>query len=175
VDKPQPEGIQQRPRSGATRCPYCHDECEAGQEACACADCLSRHHLGCWDEAAGCSSCRSTNRLLASPETTESEASPAYGEVIDAWLKLGLIYNGGLGGLTLLLLNTRLLHLGIALEVLAGAVVANLCFLSGPVIELIGRRLGFKSTQPLRWTLFVVGFGLSLLLALASCLSLVLP
>jgi len=175
VDKPPLDGIQQRPRSGATRCPFCHDECQAGQEACACADCLSRHHLGCWDEAGGCSSCRSTNRLVATPSASGVRVpgnDPRYAEVIDAWLRLGLVYNGSLGGLTALILWPLMLDGGVIASVVAGALVANVCFLLGPGIELVARRFGFKKTRPLRWTLFVAGLGIAGILAIVSCVSL---
>lgn len=176
MDKSNPETIQQQPRAGATRCPFCHDECVAGQDACACADCLSRHHTACWEEASGCSSCRSANRLSATSSSDEVEVAaksdPRYGEVLDAWLKLALVYNGGLGLVTLLILGSMLLTWRVAILTGEGAFVANLCFLLGPVSELIARRAGFRKTKPLRWTLFVLGFGFSLLLALAACASL---
>ena len=48
-----------------SRCPYCHED--AGQDptdVVACASCLARHHEGCWDEAAQCSSCGASERLV---------------------------------------------------------------------------------------------------------------
>lgn len=174
MDKGAADGIQQRPRGGATRCPYCHDLCEAGQDACACADCLSRHHLGCWEEAGGCSSCRSVSRLLAASQEDAVETGGTYGEVIDAWLRLGLAYNVGLAGLTLLLLNTLLFDSAIMVQVGIGAFLANLGFLSGPALELLARRFGFRNTRTLRWILFFLGSSFAALLALASCLSVVL-
>lgn len=97
---------------------------------------------------------------------------PRYAEVIDAWLRLGLVYNGSLGGLTALILWPLMLDGGVIASVVAGALVANVCFLLGPGIELVARRFGFKKTRPLRWTLFVAGLGIAGILAIVSCVSL---
>lgn len=82
-----------RPVPGSTRCPFCHAACAADADAQVCADCLSRHHTGCWDEGGGCASCRGQRSLGLRQENPEATI---YGGAIDAWLRLGLIYNGSL-------------------------------------------------------------------------------
>ncbi len=60
------------PRGGATRCPYCHDECDPSTDVVVCRECLSRHHEGCWREGgSACSSCSATEALT--PEGAERE------------------------------------------------------------------------------------------------------
>src|SRR5262245_37845120 len=112
--------IEQRPRPGATRCPFCHEPCEADADACACAECLSRHHRSCWTEGAACASCGATARLeLAAapssqtqPATSTTSTAPTdvygFGATIDAWLRLGLVYNAVLVAISLLLLGPLL-------------------------------------------------------------------
>lgn len=90
-----------------------------------------------------------------------------YGEVIDAWLKLGLVYNGSLAALTVVLLR-ELLFSPLALNVAFGALIANLCFLLGPASEIVARRIGFRETVVFRSLVFAAGFSLALLLAFAS-------
>lgn len=163
------EPIAPRPRPGATRCPYCHEVCEALDGACACASCLSRHHRACWEEAGACGNCRGDRRL--EPAAAGRVADPhGYVGVVDGWVRLGLAYNGALAALTLLCLNVALLRPSIAAQAALGAFVANSCFLLGPATELVARRLGYRG-QTLRWALFVSGLGLALLLALISCLT----
>jgi len=52
-------------RGSPTRCPYCHDDCQPGQDDVACRDCLARHHSACWREHRACGSCGSSQALLA--------------------------------------------------------------------------------------------------------------
>lgn len=160
--------VEARGRPGATRCPYCHEACEAADDACACAECLSRHHRACWEEAGSCGSCRATRRLEA-VERVPSSDPYGYAGVVDAWIRLGAVYNGLLALETLLLLNVKLLRPAVLIEVGAAAFLANLCFLLGPAIELAARRLGYRGGW-LRWILFGSGLGLALLLALLVCL-----
>ncbi len=48
-------------RGRPSRCPYCHDDCDAEQANVVCNDCLARHHAACWAEAGNaCGGCRST-------------------------------------------------------------------------------------------------------------------
>ncbi len=164
-----PDDVAARPRPGATRCPYCHETCEAVEDACACAACLSRHHRACWDEAGACGSCRGAQRLELAGERAHDPHG--YVGVVEGWVRLGAFYNASLLAVTLLLLNVSLLRPSIAVEVGFGAVVANVCFLLGPAIELVARRLGYRGGW-LRWILFLPGLGLALLLALISCLTL---
>jgi hypothetical protein len=91
-----------------------------------------------------------------------------YGDVFGAWLKLGLVYDAGLVALCVAALGERLLLVPILVQVAVGAALANLCFLIGPAIDLIARRLGYRGAI-LRWLLFVSGFALALVLALDCC------
>ena len=178
MSQPPPETIQQRPRSGATRCPYCHDECGASQSACACADCLSRHHVACWDEAGRCSSCGSTNRLQAAPASLESPSGTAgkqsYAEVIDTWVKLAAVYNTSLVLVTVSLLGLAGRLVNNFGDVVGLMLLGNLAFLSGPASELALMRVGFTNTKPFRWTVFGIGYFFALMLALEVCRLIVL-
>jgi hypothetical protein len=160
----EPAPLASRPRPGMTRCPYCHDTCPAEGEVCVCAECLSRHHVRCWDEGKGCSSCRGTRRLEAAAAKPGADAA-LYGPVIDAWLKLALVYNAGLALITILGLGSRLLDPATDIEVFGGAILANFCFLLGPAVEIVARRLGYRGAT-LRWVLFALGFALAAGLAL---------
>src|SRR4051812_36381946 len=51
------------PRGGATRCPYCHEECPPGEDVRVCRECLARHHAACWSESEGCAGCRAREAL----------------------------------------------------------------------------------------------------------------
>ncbi|MGE0713381.1 MAG: hypothetical protein AB7N76_35920 [Planctomycetota bacterium] len=169
--------LKQRPRPGGTRCPYCHEGCDASQDACACAECLSRHHRECWDESQGCSSCGANARLEAraagGPSLAVVSTGPDYGEVLDAWLRLGGFYNGALALLTVGVLQTRVLSHVVQLGL--GALLANLLFLIGPALEIYARRFGLRETHPLRLLLFIPGLVLGLGLALANCITLLGP
>ena len=46
------------------RCPYCHEEVSAREEALVCAECLSRHHAECWGEHGRCASCGAGRALV---------------------------------------------------------------------------------------------------------------
>jgi hypothetical protein len=167
AEKKRPQPPEARPRPGATRCPYCHEECEAGDGACACAACLSRHHVRCWEEGAGCGSCRATAPLVAAAAPTERTA--AYARTVDAWLRLALTYNAILVVESILLVNVKLLSLAVVIPPLAlGAFLANLCFLTGPGLELVANRLGYRG-EGLRRGLFFLGTLFAMGLALVWC------
>lgn len=55
-----------QPQAGATRCPFCHDECTPDAEVAVCRTCLSRHHAECWSEGGACASCSGSEFLEAS-------------------------------------------------------------------------------------------------------------
>lgn len=57
--------------AGATRCPFCHDECSVAAEVAVCRACLSRHHAECWNEGGACASCSSSEYLDAPTEGEE--------------------------------------------------------------------------------------------------------
>jgi len=85
MEKTKPEGAKAKPLSEAshepgaesrvadsirvegspTRCPFCHDDCAATDEALVCASCLGRHHAACWSEHGRCSSCQGDTALEA--------------------------------------------------------------------------------------------------------------
>tara|TARA_R110002072_G_scaffold223699_2_gene380740 strand:- start:430 stop:918 length:489 start_codon:yes stop_codon:yes gene_type:complete len=54
-----------RVKSSPTRCPFCHDTCEASGEDVVCHDCLARHHSECWSENGACAACSSATALVA--------------------------------------------------------------------------------------------------------------
>ncbi|MBL4846607.1 MAG: hypothetical protein JKY65_13870 [Planctomycetes bacterium] len=62
-------------RVKANRCPFCRDEVLA-EESVACQGCLTRHHLPCWEEGAGCSACRGTSLLEPRAATPERLREP---------------------------------------------------------------------------------------------------
>lgn len=161
------EAIASRGRPGPTRCPFCHEECASAKDACACAECLARHHRGCWDESRGCASCRGTRLLELAKQPAEA---PPYGAALDSWLKLGVLYNSGLALVTVLTLlaRGRILDPLVWIQVAIGAVLANICFVTGPGIELVALRLGYRG-HLLRAILFLVGWLLAGLLAGLCC------
>lgn len=60
-----------------TRCPFCHEGCDAEVENRVCRDCLARHHAACWAEGAACANCgsgRSMEPSAAAPELTAERA-----------------------------------------------------------------------------------------------------
>ena len=62
-----------RPQPGATRCPFCHDDCAETEDVAVCRACRSRHHSDCWAEAGECSSCSASEYLGVPAERTETE------------------------------------------------------------------------------------------------------
>lgn len=59
------EGSKVRVHSSPTRCPFCHDTCDATGEDVVCHDCLARHHSECWSEnGAACAACSSPAALV---------------------------------------------------------------------------------------------------------------
>jgi len=63
-----------QPQAGATRCPFCHDECPPDAEVAVCRTCLSRHHAECWSEGGACASCSASEFLDAPGEAQELAA-----------------------------------------------------------------------------------------------------
>ena len=169
--EPEREELSARPRPGGTRCPFCHESCEADAESCACAECLSRHHRRCWDEnRASCASCRATRRLEVPAAARKDDAG--YSSAIDAWLKLWLVYNAGLTLITLLCANVKFVQDPMLFAgAIFGAIFANIPFVFGPAVELFARRLGYRGAF-LRHVVFALGFGFAAIVTIASCLSL---
>jgi hypothetical protein len=54
-----------------TRCPYCHEDCAADEEALVCESCLSRHHVACWSDHGSCSSCSSDRAMQQTGEQSQ--------------------------------------------------------------------------------------------------------
>lgn len=50
--------------SSPTRCPYCHGPFAEPDLPLACARCLARHHVACWNETASCAACRGPDALV---------------------------------------------------------------------------------------------------------------
>jgi hypothetical protein len=113
----------------------------------------------------------------SSPAIPADDQRPALREIVLAWEKLRLLYNGLLVVPGLLVLNAMISQLGMALieAVLSAvfvAVCANLCYLLGPVTELYLRGL-FRQGQPLgrgRWLIFGSGTLLSFFLFILTYL-----
>ncbi len=96
-------------------------------------------------------------------------------EVFLAWEKLRIAYIVVLACHTVFLagvaglLNPRVLQL-----VVMGAVIANLAFFAGPIVETYVRWLGYNRSWP-RWFLFMMGTLLSMGLAIALLVEELLP
>ncbi len=91
-----------------------------------------------------------------------------------AWERLRVIYIILLGLLTLLLAGPELLRLRTMVMVVEGAIVANICYFAGPIIEIYVRWLGYRGKW-LRWFLFISGTLVSAVLAIAAMASMLLP
>jgi len=95
-----------------------------------------------------------------------------------AWEKLRLVYVGLLAAVTLLLAaldpSRSFTSLRFWIPVVEGAVVANVCYFAGPIIETYVTWLGFRGRW-LRYTLFVLGTLFSIMLAFGAIASLLLP
>jgi len=66
------ETNQVRVQSSPTRCPFCHDTCQADGEDVVCHDCLARHHAECWGENGACAACSSPKALVAQEPSAAS-------------------------------------------------------------------------------------------------------
>jgi hypothetical protein len=115
----------------------------------------------------------------SSPAAPADDQRPALREIVLAWEKLRLFYNGILALPGILVLNAMLgeLSVGFSEAVLAAvfvAVSANLCFFLGPLAELYLRGL-FRQGQTLgrgRWLIFGSGTLLSFFLFILTYLQL---
>lgn len=123
-----------------------------------------------------------------SPRPTDSDAAALVAEsptetlgsiakqTFFAWEKLRLIYVAILGVETILIGLTgdgAAWDPGFWLIVILCAMVANVCFFAGPILETYVRWLGFP-TKALRWVLFIAGTLFTGLLAMV-CLVELLP
>ena len=79
-----------------------------------------------------------------------------------------------LGMLTLLLAGPNIQQFRTLMLIAEGAIVANICYFAGPIVETYVRWLGYDGKW-VRWFLFVGGTSLTAVLAFASLASLFLP
>jgi len=118
----------------------------------------------------------------ASPETgsTPETIAPDAGlmaiakPVFKSWEVLRLAYVAFLGIVTLLPTGKRILEPQVFILVAVGAVVTNVCFFAGPVVETYVRWLGYREMW-VRAFLFIGGSILTAIAAVASLLSIMMP
>lgn len=96
-------------------------------------------------------------------------------KVFLAWEKLRVVYVFLLAAFTLVLAGfDGLTQWSVLRLVVEGAIVANVAYFAGPVVETYVRWLGYDRTWP-RWVMFVGGTLLSMGLALVVLSSALLP
>ncbi|MBB3210702.1 hypothetical protein FHS27_006550 [Rhodopirellula rubra] len=110
---------------------------------------------------------------LAASTTSPSLASIAKPTFL-AWERLRIIFVGVLGLLTLILAGPNLLNLRTLVLVAEGAIVSNVCFFAGPIVEIYVRWLGYDRNW-VRWFLFVGGTMLTAMLAVVTMSTMLLP
>jgi len=91
-----------------------------------------------------------------------------------AWERLRIPFVVVLGLITLFLAGPNLIELQTLIVVAVGAVIANLCFFAGPIVETYVCWLGYEQKW-VRWFLFVGGTALTALLAVDTLASMFLP
>jgi hypothetical protein len=101
--------------------------------------------------------------------------------VFISWEWLRIVYILLLGALTMMLTipgaiynGSQLLTLRGLIMIAVGAIVANVCYFAGPIIETYVRWLGY-SRKWVRWFLFAGGTVLTAILALVSLASGLIP
>ncbi|MEZ6186721.1 MAG: hypothetical protein R3F62_17130 [Planctomycetota bacterium] len=72
--QPAPGGIQVKGSTKSEHCPYCRDALDEAPVACA--ECLARHHLECWDEHRQCASCGHLERFGQVERTAGRDRPP---------------------------------------------------------------------------------------------------
>jgi hypothetical protein len=97
------------------------------------------------------------------------------GQVVVTWEKLRILYNGILGVEAIFVFFAGWSmgnNPGDILEsLLLGALIANLCFCAGPVIDGYLSWFGFRS-RAITWVIFLIGLGIAVLLGLAFLMTL---
>jgi hypothetical protein len=83
-----------------------------------------------------------------------------------AWERLRIAYVLLLGLLTVVLVGPQPIHVAIVIVIAGGAVLANLCYFAGPILESYVRWLGYQG-KGLRWFLFIGGTLLTAILEIA--------
>ncbi len=77
-------------RGGASRCPHCHDNVHAEDDAwAACRGCLARHHVACWGEGGACSAC-GEKRFVSSVPARKAPARSSTSSVAGVAIALGI-------------------------------------------------------------------------------------
>jgi hypothetical protein len=94
----------------------------------------------------------------ASPLTSgEKPASSDSGEVFFGWERLRVVYNGVLVSLTLLCGFGSLADPKFWSTAVFGAILTNVCFCVGPVLEGYATWFAGRRVQWVRWGLFLLG------------------
>lgn len=91
-----------------------------------------------------------------------------------AWERLRIVFVILLGLLTLIFSGPKLLQFRTLVLIAEGAIVANICYFAGPIIEICVRWIGYDRIW-VRWFLFVSGMALTGILAVATLVSMFLP
>ncbi len=84
-----------------------------------------------------------------------------------AWEKLRIAFVAILGAVTVLILGKKLLEPDVVFSVFGYAVVANVCFFAGPIVETYVNWLGCRHGH-VRWSLFIAGTMFSLVLTVGA-------
>jgi hypothetical protein len=116
-----------------------------------------------------------TGSLVAEQTDTLAACLPTAKTIFLQWEKLRIVYIAVLAGVSMLLAGPQGLNKPDVIRILVeGAVIANVLYFAGPVIETYVAWLGFRPCW-LRWLLFGGGTLLSILLAIASLFGLMFP
>lgn len=122
---------------------------------------------------------------LSAPEVSQRAAEGSIGaiakSVFIAWERLRIVYVVLLGTFTMMLaipgvvdFGSRLFLFHGIIMIVEGAIIANICYFTGPVIETYVRWLGYDGKW-VRWLLFASGTLLTAILALLSLSSGLIP
>jgi hypothetical protein len=106
------------------------------------------------------------------PLAKDKPGEPTAREVFLAWEKLRLIYNAILAGLSLFLGLPRLGDPDFWFILFEGALIANVCFCLGPVLEGYAALVGVLR-RGVRMLLFVLGTSLAALLTVFAIAGLI--
>lgn len=91
-----------------------------------------------------------------------------------AWERLRILFIVVLGVLTLVLSGPSITNFPVLVAIAEGAVIANICYFAGPIVETYIRWLGYDRKW-VRWFLFVGGTILTAILLVVSLGALLLP
>ena len=115
----------------------------------------------------------------ATTPATDDKANPALltiaRQTFLAWEKLRVVYVAILAVITILLIApSGFLSRRLLLLTAEGAVVANTAYFAGPIVETYIKWLGYDRAWP-RWVMFAAGTLLSIILAVGTLASGLLP